>query len=219
MNLGSTWGRRFPTQRETSQVFECLAFDIKLDMNEIAHEIWNNLLGTNTSLQKGTFEDDFPFPQVGYGFVPWRVFKYFAKCHGRPANCTVCRSDCWWFLGGHPTDWGVKPGPHRACELAFSSSLELMEREPTVFPHLSVPEGSGRASCEHQGLDAFLGWVVVWFVLGRCWHKMNESHPKKVEISKFKKGLKLPELAFFVVSFGSVLKYQQTFQLRRYRMP
>ena len=24
------------------------------------------LLGTNISLQKGTFEDDFPFPQVGY---------------------------------------------------------------------------------------------------------------------------------------------------------
>ena len=48
-------------------VFECLAFDIKLDvnenlkLNEIAHEIWNNLLGTNISLQKGTFEDDFPF--------------------------------------------------------------------------------------------------------------------------------------------------------------
>ena len=30
-------------------------------------------LGTNISPCKGTFEDDFPFPQVGYGLVPWRI--------------------------------------------------------------------------------------------------------------------------------------------------
>ena len=30
-------------------------------------------LGTNISPCKGTFEDDFPFPQVGYGLVPWRL--------------------------------------------------------------------------------------------------------------------------------------------------
>ena len=31
------------------------------------------LLGTYISASKGTFEDDFPFPQVGYVIVPWRV--------------------------------------------------------------------------------------------------------------------------------------------------
>lgn len=35
---------------------------------------------------------------------------------------------------------------------------------------------------------------------------MNESHPKKVEISKFKKGLKLRELAFFCCFFWIGLK-------------
>ena len=30
------------------------------------------LLGTNISPTQGTFEDDFPFPKVGYVIVPWR---------------------------------------------------------------------------------------------------------------------------------------------------
>ena len=30
-------------------------------------------LGTNISAFKGTFEDELPFPMVGYGLVSWRV--------------------------------------------------------------------------------------------------------------------------------------------------
>ena len=35
------------------------------------------LLGTSISPQKGTFEDDFPFPPVGFLLVPWRVPPFY----------------------------------------------------------------------------------------------------------------------------------------------
>ena len=33
----------------------------------------HTLLATNISPYKGTFEDDCPFPMMGYGPIPWRV--------------------------------------------------------------------------------------------------------------------------------------------------
>ena len=34
------------------------------------------LLGTNISLPKAILEDDVPFASVGYGLIPWRVYKF-----------------------------------------------------------------------------------------------------------------------------------------------
>ena len=43
------------------------------------------LLGTNISPFKGTFEDDFPFPQVGYVSVPGLPLIWCTVfVHGRP---------------------------------------------------------------------------------------------------------------------------------------
>ena len=50
------------------------------------------LLGTNISPQKGTFEDDFPFPMVGY-VSSWRVYHFCVETNMMPKPKT-----CWMLI-------------------------------------------------------------------------------------------------------------------------
>ena len=66
----------------------------------------------------GTFEDDYPFPKVVYGFVPWRVFTSSVSV------LFALTKSSFWKLGGHllklPETNSSHPNTHGAFSVAMS---------------------------------------------------------------------------------------------------